>query len=93
MLIVVTEKMVLYKGKVCESVYKTRELSVIGCPRAKPFWKFPNSFVVVAFQSKKGLRKNLSSMTSPVVKAKITTGDINNLTMSIGDIHCKFCKL
>ena len=57
MLIVVTEKMVLYKGKVCESVYKTRELSVIGCPRAKPFWKFPNSFVVVAFQSKKCLRK------------------------------------
>ena len=69
------------------SVYKTRGLSVICCLRANLF----ESFVVVAFQSKKGLRKNLSSMASPVVKAKITTGDINKL--SGGDIHCKFCEL
>ena len=77
------------------SVYKTRGLSVICCLRANLFFKFPKSFVVVAFQSKKGLRKNLSSMTSPVVKAKITTGDINKLSLVLGTFTASFanCKL
>ena len=92
MLIVVTEKIVHYKSKVWAIIVFTKlEGSLWSVALGKSFWKFPKSFVVVAFQSKKGLRKNLSSMTSPVVKAKITTGDINKL--SVGDIHCKFCEL
>ena len=73
------------------SVYKTRGLSVICCLRANLFESFLKVSLSSRSSAKKGLRKNLSSMTLPVVKAKITTGDINKLC--VGDIHCKFCEL